>query len=82
MGVVKSELKAGDRRGELTLLEYHPADKGPPRTQSRWTCMCSCGKKTEVRADRLVMNRAKDCGHGNEARRRAYSRHILGGRKT
>lgn len=52
---------AGERIGELVLLEKIPYRTPSGKMKSKWRCKCSCGAVTEVFAANL--NRTKSCGH-------------------
>lgn len=63
-------LKAGDRRGEWTLLEYIPGHgrKGAPdRVPGRWRCRCSCGAVRLVQASNITNGVSGSCGHGRRS---------------
>lgn len=49
----------GQRFGRLTVVSPAPSDK---KGRARWECICDCGNKTTVRADRLCSKQAKSCG--------------------
>ena len=44
----------GQRFGNLTILEY--------LGNSKWSCLCDCGKKTVVNTDKLKSGHTKSCG--------------------
>lgn len=44
----------------LTAVEPLPKTKGGATT---WLCLCSCGKYTNVRVDKLLSSHTKSCGH-------------------
>lgn len=52
---------AGERIGELTLIEKIPYRIPSGHMKTKWKCVCSCGKETVVFAANL--NKTKSCGH-------------------
>lgn len=52
------KIKTGQRYGKLTVL----ACAGRKHGHIRWTCVCDCGNKTEVRGTNLVRSVSASCG--------------------
>lgn len=49
----------GDRFGSLTVFKLVSRNK---HGNSRWMCLCDCGKEVEVMYQNLVTGRSKSCG--------------------
>jgi len=47
--------------GKLRVISYAGVDSSD---HSRWNCVCSCGKTSVTRADKLKSGLAKSCGCG------------------
>ena len=65
----KPPVKVGEKFGDLTTVKHYYVprsgnpDNNPTKKQtSKWTCLCVCGKKTEVRQDNLTGGFSKSCG--------------------
>ena len=48
----------GKAFGQLRVLSFSHVDKG----NSFWDCLCSCGRKTKIRASSLKLGYSKSCG--------------------
>lgn len=63
----------GERFGELVVLRREENGKGE---QTRWRCVCDCGKETVVYAGNLVRGYTRSCGcTRNEKAAEALSTH-------
>lgn len=49
----------GMRFGKLTAVRIARKDK---RRESKWLCVCECGRETEVRLWNLLHENTKSCG--------------------
>lgn len=59
--MVRSKPNIGSTFGQLTVI-------GPARSSdhhTRWTCRCTCGRVCIMRADNIILGRAKSCGLGH-----------------
>jgi hypothetical protein len=54
------KLKAGDKVGRWTLIEYIGAST--PNGRGRWRCACKCGSVKDVQANNLNMGHSTSCG--------------------
>src|SRR6266568_1915000 len=55
-------LTAGERFGNLILINRIGADKNSRFKHNLWLCRCDCGKECSIRSDKLRSGRAKSCG--------------------
>ncbi len=60
-----ANLKAGDRKGKLVLVEAKPLLHG-----KQWLCLCDCGNTKLVRQNHLTSGASRSCGC---ERRKAHS---------
>lgn len=51
--------RTGDRYGKLKVLGL---SEWKPRGQSRWLCLCDCGKSTVVSGSNLIGGQVRSCG--------------------
>ena len=56
----KLENLAGQRFGELVVVELHKTETGRP---TLWKCLCDCGETTITQAPRLKSGKTRSCGH-------------------
>lgn len=60
-GIMAEELNLkGERFGRLLVL--HKAEDDVKRSQTRWVCLCDCGKETTVLRGNLRSGSVKSCG--------------------
>lgn len=50
----------GNIYGELTVEKLHSKGTGKP---TLWTCLCTCGNRTNVQPNRLKVGKTTSCGH-------------------
>lgn len=54
---MRTKMSPGDKIGRLTLIE-----RAPGKNNTRWRCLCECGKETLVYQPNLNSGRVVSCG--------------------